>query len=583
MRRVGLVLAGLGTCLIVFAVLMPTWVSNRVLKFPLNEYASVILTGDNASYFSAAKLTEMNDVNMEATYTIKGNAAAGSSSTAVWNQFVYVYDQSNQLPVQTMTRTFAFDRRTALLVDCCGAHVNGDSSIQQRGYVGYVLPIGTQKQTYDVFDTNLNRPEPFNYAGTDAVGGTEAYRFVENVSPTQNGTQTVPGSLVGMSQATVTLPQYYEAHVTYWIDPITGALLNVTQNEKLTLRDPSGSRQLLVLFNANLAATPDSVDSLVALDNSQLSKMSLVRTLLPLVTGILGVIALIVGIVLARRARKDDEVGASTADSELAAAEPEAARSEVAGDRLAQSATQPSLVPGLDDEAHEATAESAVVKEQAQEEVEEEAREEAAKEEAKAGEPATAQAETAQAETAQAETDQAGADQAGATQAEAESPESEAAGAAGVAGVGAAAGAAAAEAKAAEADTAEPEAKAAEADTAEPEAKAAEAEAEAPAEPEAPPAEAPPAEAPPAEASKAEAAEAPAESAAAEAPVAEAKADTAQAPAAEAAPAAQAAEAETGDAKAEAASAEAPTAEMPAAAADAPAASRRARRGTHRR
>ena len=566
MRRVGLVLAGLGTCLIVFAVLMPTWVSNRVLKFPLNEYASVALTGDNASYFSAAKLTEMNDVNMEATYTIKGNAAAGSSSTAVWNQFVYVYDQSNQLPVQTMTRTFAFDRRTALLVDCCGAHVNGDSSIQQRGYVGYVLPIGTQKQTYDVFDTNLNRPEPFNYAGTDAVGGTEAYRFVENVSPTQNGTQTVPGSLVGMSQATVTLPQYYEAHVTYWIDPITGALLNVTQNEKLTLRDPSGSRQLLVLFNANLAATPDSVDSLVALDNSQLSKMSLVRTLLPLVTGILGVIALIVGIVLARRARKDDEVGASTADSELAAAEPEAARSEVAGDRLAQSATQPSLVPGLDDEAHEATAESAVVKEQAQEEVEEEAREEAAKEEAKAGEPATAQAETAQAETAQAETDQAGADQAGATQAEAESPESEAAGAAGVAGVGAAAGAAAAEAKAAEADTAEPEAK------------AAEAEAEAPAEP-----EAPPAEAPPAEASKAEAAEAPAESAAAEAPVAEAKADTAQAPAAEAAPAAQAAEAETGDAKAEAASAEAPTAEMPAAAADAPAASRRARRGTHRR
>ena len=566
MRRVGLVLAGLGTCLIVFAVLMPTWVSNRVLKFPLNEYASVILTGDNASYFSAAKLTEMNDVNMEATYTIKGNAAAGSSSTAVWNQFVYVYDQSNQLPVQTMTRTFAFDRRTALLVDCCGAHVNGDSSIQQRGYVGYVLPIGTQKQTYDVFDTNLNRPEPFNYAGTDAVGGTEAYRFVENVSPTQNGTQTVPGSLVGMSQATVTLPQYYEAHVTYWIDPITGALLNVTQNEKLTLRDPSGSRQLLVLFNANLAATPDSVDSLVALDNSQLSKMSLVRTLLPLVTGILGVIALIVGIVLARRARKDDEVGASTADSELAAAEPEAARSEVAGDRLALSATQPSLVPGLDDEAHEATAESAVVKEQAQEEVEEEAREEAAKEEAKAGEPATAQAETAQAETAQAETDQAGADQAGATQAEAESPESEAAGAAGVAGVGAAAGAAAAEAKAAEADTAEPEAK------------AAEAEAEAPAEP-----EAPPAEAPPAEASKAEAAEAPAESAAAEAPVAEAKADTAQAPAAEAAPAAQAAEAETGDAKAEAASAEAPTAEMPAAAADAPAASRRARRGTHRR
>jgi len=494
MRRVGLVLAGLGTCLIVFAVLMPIWVSNRVLKFPLNEYASVILTGDNASYFSAAKLTEMNDVNMEATYTIKGNAAAGSSSTAVWNQFVYVYDQSNQLPVQTMTRTFAFDRRTALLVDCCGAHVNGDSSIQQRGYVGYVLPIGTQKQTYDVFDTNLNRPEPFSYAGTDAVGGTEAYRFTENVSPTQNGTQTVPGSLVGMSQATVTLPQYYETHVTYWIDPITGALLNVTQNEKLTLRDPSGSRQLLVLFNANLAATPDSVDSLVALDNSQLSKMSFVRTLLPLVTGILGVIALIVGVVLARRAREDVEVGASTADSELAAAVPEAARSEVAGDRLAQSATQPSLVPGLDGEAHEATAESAVVKE--------EAKEEAAKEQAEAGEPEAAQAEAAQAEAAQAEAAQAEAAQAEAAQAEA----------------------AQAEAAEAPAESAAAEAPAAEAKAPAAEAAAADAPASTPA------ADAPAADAPAADAD----ADAKAEAASAEAPTAEmpAAAAAADAPAA---------------------------------------------------
>ena len=121
---------------------------------------------------------------MEATYTIKGNAAAGSSSTAVWNQFIYVYDQTNKLPFQTMTRTFAFNRRTAQLIDCCGANVSGDSSVEQTGTVGYVFPIGTQKQTYDVFDTNLNKPMPFNYAGTDTVDGIQAYRFTENVSPT---------------------------------------------------------------------------------------------------------------------------------------------------------------------------------------------------------------------------------------------------------------------------------------------------------------------------------------------------------------------------------------------------------------
>jgi hypothetical protein len=337
MRRVGLVLVGLGVCLIVFALLIPTWVSSRVIKFPLNEYASVNLTDSNASYFSPAKLAEQTGVSVEATYTIKGNAAAGSSSTAVWNQFVYVYDQTNKLPIQQTSRTFAFDRRTALLVNCCGANVNGDSSVKQSGYVGIVLPIGTEKKTYPVFVTDVKKPVPFVYSGIAAVGGTEAYRFVANIPPTQNGTQTVPGSLVNQSASSVTLPQFFQAQITYWIDPVTGALLNVTENEKLTLRDSTGA-QALLLFDANLVATTDSVDRLVALDNSQLTKMSLVGTLLPLLSGIVGLILLVVGILVGRRPRQDVEAAPSARSPELAAAEP---------------AEDASLVPGLGDEPHE--------------------------------------------------------------------------------------------------------------------------------------------------------------------------------------------------------------------------------------
>ena len=400
-RRVGLVLAGLGTCLIVFAVLMPTWVSSKVLKFPLNEYATATLTASNASYFSPAKLTELTGVNMEATYTIKGNAAAGSSSTAVWNQFIYVYDQTNKLPFQTMTRTMAFDRRTAQLINCCGANVNGDSSVKQSGIVGYVFPIGTQQQTYDVFDTNLNKPMPFDYSGTDTVNGIQAYRFVEVVAPTQNGTQVVPGSLVNMTQASVVLPQYYEMRLTYWIDPDTGALLNATEHETLTLHNSQGVPALL-LFDANLVMTPASVNGLVALDNSQRSKMTLVTTILPLVTGIVGAILLIVGILLSRR-REDVEGGASATSPELAAAEPEDA------DRSAQSATRPSLVPGLDDEPHEAAAEAPAAEAAAvkQEAAEPEAEAAAGTAAAAAGAAAPAEAETAQPEAAQPEAAQA--------------------------------------------------------------------------------------------------------------------------------------------------------------------------------
>lgn len=394
MRRVGLVLAGLGTCLIVFALLVTSWVTGQVIKFPLNQYATVTLSDPNASYFSAAKLTELAGVNMEATYTIKGNAKAGSSSTAVWNQFVYVYDQSNKQPVQSLSRTFAFDRRTAQLVNCCGSNINGSSSVRQTGYVGYVLPIGTKKQTYDVFDTNLNKAVPFTYSGIGDVEGTQAYKFTENVAPTQNGTQTLPGSLVNQAAASVTLPQYYQVQTTYWIDPVTGALLNVTQNEKLTLRNTDGS-QALVLFDANLAATQASIDGLVALDNDQVSKASLVGTLLPLATGIVGLLLLIIGIVLARRPEGDVEAVPSHRDAELAAAEPEAA-------------TSASLVPGLDDEPREGTVESPVVREAAVSEAAvsegEAAREKAAEADAAPASPAAAaEADAAKTEAIQAD------------------------------------------------------------------------------------------------------------------------------------------------------------------------------------
>ena len=542
MRRTGLVLAGLGTFLIVFALLQAFWVTGQVIKFPLNQYASVTLADPNATYFSAAKLTEMSGVNLEATYTIKGNAAAGSSSTAVWNQFIYIYDQTNKLPVQTITRTFAFDRRTAQLVNCCGANVNGDSSIQQHGYVGYVLPIGTKKQTYDVFDTNLNKPVPFVYTGIGDVDGTQAYKYSVNVPPTQNGTQTVPGSLVNSSAASVTLPQYYELHSTYWIDPVTGALLNVTQDQKLTLRNTDGSTALSLL-NANFVATQASIDGLVAIDNNQLSKASLVGTLLPLLAGVVGLLLLILGLVLFRRPEETAAAAPSHREPELAAAEPEAASH--------------SLVPGLDDEPAEATVESPVVNE-------------AAVKEAEAGrEEAATREKAAPAESAGT----AGAAAAGAA----------AAGAAGAAAAGA-------EAKAADAKAADTEAGAAEAKAEQAEAKAEDKAADADAEPASAAAADGAAEAK-AEAAQAETA-AEGAKAEAEAKGEEAGAEAAEAGAPEAPAAAAGAEAEPGDAPAEAATAEIPAADADTteslAATDAdgtaetPATSRR-RRGAHRR
>ena len=165
-----------------------------------------------------------------------------------------------------------------------------------------------QKQTYQVFNTTLNRPLPFVYSGTATVGGIQTYEFVENVPATQFTTQEVPGSMLGIKTAVVRAPLFDQEHVINYVDPETGALLNVNEHQTVTLHNPATGAQALVLYDADLTVTPASLSQIVALDSSGRSEITLVETTLPLVIGIVGGVALLAGafLVLRGRKRRDD-------------------------------------------------------------------------------------------------------------------------------------------------------------------------------------------------------------------------------------------------------------------------------------
>jgi hypothetical protein len=345
MRRViALSLIGLGTFLIVIAVVLPTFIVSQVIKFPLNEYETATFTATNASYLDAGTLAEVSPVTLRAEYTIKGDSAAGNSSTAVWSEFDYVYDTTNHREVQIATRTAAFDRKTGLLVQCCGESVNG-TPVVQTGYNGYVFPIGTKKQTYDVFDTQLDKPVPAVYTGTGSVNGISTDIFVQNIVPTKIATVTVPGSLIGSSATSVAAPEYYSNHLIYSVDPETGAILNVNEHEQRALYNPATNTQALSLINADLIVTPASVADIVRLDNNGRSELNLLSTILPIVLGVVGAICLVVGFLFVRRSREDVEAGPTTPAPEQAA--------------VPEASTRADLIPGFDGAPQESTAESA--------------------------------------------------------------------------------------------------------------------------------------------------------------------------------------------------------------------------------
>ncbi len=313
MRRVSWsVLTGLGVFFIVLAILSKFFVPGQAIKFPLNEYSTTTLQADNASYFSQKSVTEESGVTLQATSTTKGDVAAaksvGSNSVAVWQNYTAIEDISNHQPVSTPAdgNTLAFDRKTGVLVPWSGNTVGGKHVDVTGQEQGSLFPLNTQKKSYQVFDTTLLKPVTFNFTGTATTNGVSTYVFTATIPSTQTGTQSLPGSLVGLTASEVTLPEFYSAKETYFVDPVTGVPLAVEQNVQQTLQDNTGTTRL-VLLSADFKTTPASVAANVKTDNGGTTKITVLNVIIPIVTGLIGLILLVLGLVLSRGRPEDDQ------------------------------------------------------------------------------------------------------------------------------------------------------------------------------------------------------------------------------------------------------------------------------------
>jgi hypothetical protein len=312
MRRVvWSVLTGLGVFFIVVALLSRFFVPGRAVKFPLNEFSKATLEAFNASYFSPKFLTEETGVTLQTTNTTKGDVAAAktmnSSHVAVWRLTSVVEDITNHTSVSipAQPNVFAFDRKTGALVPWAGnmidgAHVNVTSNVQ-----GPRFPLGTKKQSYKVLDTTLKKPVTFHYRGITSTGGVATYVFVANVPSQQVGTQMVPGSLVGMTASEVTLPEFYSARETMFVDPATGLPIAVNENVSQTLQDNTGTTRL-TLLSGDFQTTPNSVTNAVNRDNGSATAISLLKVTVPIVGGLLGIVLLGAGLILSRRPEEEE-------------------------------------------------------------------------------------------------------------------------------------------------------------------------------------------------------------------------------------------------------------------------------------
>jgi hypothetical protein len=304
MRRVaGLVAGGLGAFLVVLALLIRFVVVGEAVKFRLNENSITTQIATNASYFSPSQLKVISGVTLEDTRTVQGDNAGGNSSRAVWNEFSYVYDETNHTAVVYSANRLAFDRRTGVLINCCGTAVGTKTNPRVSGQ-GYVWPFNAQKHTYQVYNTRLLKTVPATYAGTATVDGLTTYRYVENIPATQAGTQTLPGSLVGQQGTQlVTLREYFRGTTTEYVNPTTGTPVEEVSVQHLYLADNSGTPVLNVL-NGDFATTPSSVAAVVKAVKKDQNEIEILSVVLPAAGGLVGIILLITAVFLTLSRRK---------------------------------------------------------------------------------------------------------------------------------------------------------------------------------------------------------------------------------------------------------------------------------------
>jgi hypothetical protein len=310
MRRVvWSVLTGLGAFFIVLAIMSWLYVPGQAVKFPLNEYSVTTLIAHNASWFSPKSVSELSDVTLEITSTVKGDVtsanALGSSKIAVWQSFAAVEDTTDhqQVSIPAAADEFAFDRRTGVLIPWSGNVVNG-KHVQVSGQ-GYVWPLGAKKQSYPVYDTTLGKPVTFKFVSTATTQGIPTYKYMAVIPPTQVGTESLPGELVGEKAPTVTLPVMYSSTETYFVDPVTGAPLEVNRITKDALTDNNGAPKL-VLLSADFQSSPASVATTIKSDNHYRNLINLATFIVPVVAGLVGIILLVIGLVLSRMSPEDE-------------------------------------------------------------------------------------------------------------------------------------------------------------------------------------------------------------------------------------------------------------------------------------
>ncbi|MEU4414397.1 DUF3068 domain-containing protein [Nocardia salmonicida] len=329
-RTVACVLVGLGAALLVAALLIPTYTVSKVAKTPLDLEITTIAenqkgeeslvldsksltSGEGAAvvnkdvplvsqrFVTVEEPSDADDMTLQAGQTLRRTDVQGDTGLLTAAIDRVTISRTTGMPVETDP-----NGSIAVTVDKEGSVME---PVQHTG-IGYRFPIGTEKKTYPYFDINVRKSFDANFIEETEINNMKVYRFQMTAPVTstwdvvQSPTNrlTLPASKWGVEggDTPVTMTRYYTNVRDLWVEPETGTVIKGGESIHLFYAR-SGDKPEVTALKSHLVFDEATVESQIAIAKENTDKLSLFGRVVPIVFGVLGVLALLAGLFLGLR------------------------------------------------------------------------------------------------------------------------------------------------------------------------------------------------------------------------------------------------------------------------------------------
>lgn len=327
-RTVACLLVGLGTLLIVAALLIPTYALGQLAKTPLDLEITTIATNSANAPSQVLQSSSLTSGT--------GAAKIDSNVRLISQRYLTVEDPSNksEMTIQagqtlrnidlqgdtgllsaTIDRV-TIDRKTGMPVEddpngsiavTTDSKGNAVADPVQHDGLQYRFPIGTKKQTYPYFDLNVRKSSDMNFVEQTEINNLKVYHFQQKIPATDlvkvvsspSNQLSLPAAKWGLpgGETPVTMDRYYTNTRDLWVEPETGTIIKGSEQLHMYYARSADKPEVTAL-QTTLVFDDNTVNSQIAIAKQNMDKISLYGRTLPIILGVVGVIALIIGLVL---------------------------------------------------------------------------------------------------------------------------------------------------------------------------------------------------------------------------------------------------------------------------------------------